>query len=295
MTRALIVIDVQESFRQRPLWQAISNPHIADDVARLVDGVRASDDLVVWVLHTEPGTGGTFDPTSGHVRFIGPLAPRDGESLGGRGQENFDLRAQGIVAAAYGATHLLADSAEVTGAPAGTRNGTLTLPGVPIPVISASEWAYDPHSEVWRPLALIEPGAEQGELTASKLGALLDSGAGTSIINKSDAARLGVTPETPGVVAVGSARGMGQKSIDSWLGPFETVDIGGEIIRNSSIRFAELLTDAAFAARGSRIATHSETQQPMLLGVDVLRAHRMLVSHSQRKIYFTYVGGAVFQ
>ena len=106
-----------------------------------------------------------------------PLAPRDGESLGGRGQENLDLRAQGIVAAAYGATHLLADSAEVTGAPAGTRNGTLTLPGVPIPVISAGEWAYDPRSEVWRPLALIEPGAEQGELTASELGALLDSGA----------------------------------------------------------------------------------------------------------------------
>ena len=106
-----------------------------------------------------------------------PLAPRDGESLGGRGQENLDLRAQGIVAAAYGATHLLADSAEVTGAPAGTRNGTLTLPGVPIPVISAGEWAYDPRSEVWRPLALIEAGAEQGELTASELGALLDSGA----------------------------------------------------------------------------------------------------------------------
>ena len=106
-----------------------------------------------------------------------PLAPRDGESLGGRGQENLDLRAQGIVAAAYGATHLLADSAEVTGAPAGTRNGTLTLPGVPIPVISAGEWAYDPRSEVWRPLALIEAGAERGELTASELGALLDSGA----------------------------------------------------------------------------------------------------------------------
>ena len=88
-----------------------------------------------------------------------------------------DLRAEGIVAAAYGATHLLTDSSDVTGEPAGTRNGTLTLPGVPIPVISAGEWAYDPHSEVWRPLALIEPGAEQGELTASELGALLDSGA----------------------------------------------------------------------------------------------------------------------
>jgi sulfate adenylyltransferase len=91
-----------------------------------------------------------------------------------------DLRAQAIVAAAYGATHLLADVSEVpdqAGSPAGAKNGTLTLPGVPIPVISAGEWAYDPRSEVWRPLALIEPGAERGELTDSELGALLDSGA----------------------------------------------------------------------------------------------------------------------
>ena len=81
MTRALIVIDVQESFRQRPLWQAISNPRIAADVARLVDGVRAAGDLVVWILHTEPGSGGTFDPASGHVRLIEPLAPRAGEPV----------------------------------------------------------------------------------------------------------------------------------------------------------------------------------------------------------------------
>jgi sulfate adenylyltransferase len=99
-----------------------------------------------------------------------PLAPR------GAGRAE-DLRAVGTVAAAYGATHLLAGSSDVTGEPPGTRNGTLTLPGVPIPVISAGEWAYDPRSEVWRPLALIEPGAERGELTASDLGALLDSGA----------------------------------------------------------------------------------------------------------------------
>ncbi|HJY01799.1 MAG TPA: adenylyl-sulfate kinase, partial [Streptosporangiaceae bacterium] len=91
-----------------------------------------------------------------------------------------DLRAQAIVAAAYGATHLLADASEVpdpAGSPGGIKNGTLALPGVPITVISAGEWAYDPRSEVWRPLALIEPGAEQGELTDSELGALLDSGA----------------------------------------------------------------------------------------------------------------------
>ncbi len=105
-----------------------------------------------------------------------PLAPRDaGPDLTNPGVA--DLRAQGIVAAAYGATHLLADSPGVTGLPAGPKNGPLALPGVPIPVISAGEWAYDPRPEVWRPLALIEPGAEQGELTDSELGALLDSGA----------------------------------------------------------------------------------------------------------------------
>jgi hypothetical protein len=32
----------------------------------------------------------------------------------------------------------------------------------------------------------------------------------------------------------------------------------------------------------------------MLLGADFLRAHRVLVSHSQRKIYFTYLGGPMF-
>jgi sulfate adenylyltransferase len=105
-----------------------------------------------------------------------PLAPRNA----GPDPSAADLRAQAITAAAYGATHLLADSRDVagmTGPAAGTKNGPLALPGVPIPVISAGEWAYDPRSEVWRPLALIEPGAEQGELTDSELGALLDSGA----------------------------------------------------------------------------------------------------------------------
>jgi sulfate adenylyltransferase len=108
-----------------------------------------------------------------------PLAPRP---AGQGGALVADLRAQGIVAAAYGATHLLAGhvlagTPGLAAGPAGGRNGTLALPGVPIPVISAGEWAYDPRPEVWRPLALIEPGAEQGELTAAELGALLDSGA----------------------------------------------------------------------------------------------------------------------
>jgi sulfate adenylyltransferase len=112
-----------------------------------------------------------------------PLAPR----RAGPHPDGTDLRAQAVVAAAYGATHLLAEPSDpaapaapadvATGSAVGRKAGPVILPGVPIPVISAGEWAYDPRSEVWRPLALIEPGTERGELTDSELGQLLDSGA----------------------------------------------------------------------------------------------------------------------
>jgi nicotinamidase-related amidase len=78
-SRALIVIDVQESFRQRPIWATISNPDIVRDVNRLVAHARQAGDLVVWVLHSEPGSGGVFDPASGFVRYQDGLAPAPGE------------------------------------------------------------------------------------------------------------------------------------------------------------------------------------------------------------------------
>ncbi|SDS17272.1 isochorismatase family protein [Agrococcus carbonis] len=81
MQTALVVIDVQESFRQQPQWASISNPAIADDVARLVEGARAAGDDVIWVLHAEPGSGGVFDPASGHVRMLEGLEPQAGEPV----------------------------------------------------------------------------------------------------------------------------------------------------------------------------------------------------------------------
>ena len=81
MTRALIVIDVQESFRARPLWETISDPKIADRVNRLVRLSRQAGDLVVWVLHSEPGSGNVFDPALGHVRLMEELERAEGEPL----------------------------------------------------------------------------------------------------------------------------------------------------------------------------------------------------------------------
>ncbi|GAA2799528.1 isochorismatase family protein [Kitasatospora paracochleata] len=81
MNTALVVIDVQESFRQRENWAAVSNPKIVEQVNRLVEAARAKGDLVVWVLHSEPGSDTVFDPARGFVRPIEGLEPAAGEPV----------------------------------------------------------------------------------------------------------------------------------------------------------------------------------------------------------------------
>jgi len=79
MRTALFVIDVQESFRQRPNWAAMSNPGIVDSINPLVETARDNGDLVVWVRHVEPGTGNVFDPARGYVEYLPGLKPLAGE------------------------------------------------------------------------------------------------------------------------------------------------------------------------------------------------------------------------
>jgi len=99
-----------------------------------------------------------------------PLAPRARPAT--------DLMARAVVAAAYGATHLLVDAAGATTA-SRPRSGEsdFDLSKLGIEILAEGEWAYDPVAEVWRPLGLIEPGMERGELSDGELAELLDSGA----------------------------------------------------------------------------------------------------------------------
>jgi sulfate adenylyltransferase len=102
-----------------------------------------------------------------------PLAPRARGSGAGRERE---LAARALIAAAYGATHLLAEGPAA--GPGGARDGAAADgPDPVIPVLPAGDWAYDPAAEVWRPLALIEQGTERDDLSADELGDLLDAGA----------------------------------------------------------------------------------------------------------------------
>jgi predicted aspartyl protease len=133
------------------------------------------------------------------------------------------------------------------------------------------------------------------KINGQSLEALLDCGTATSVLSKAAAARLGVTPETPGVIAVGSVIGVGRKSVPVYSAPLQSFAIGNETIRDTTISFGDIGTDASRVMDGSSIRYRVGTPTGMLLGVDFLKAHRVLVAHSQRKIYFTYVGGPVFE
>jgi sulfate adenylyltransferase len=107
-----------------------------------------------------------------------PLAAR-GPSAG-VGPER-ELSARVLVAAAYGASHVMVDGAPAISGGTGPAisGGTAAAdgPSMAIPVVRAGDWAYDPAAEVWRPLALIEAGTERDDLSPGELGDLLDAGA----------------------------------------------------------------------------------------------------------------------
>ena len=129
----------------------VSGP--ADVVVRPEALVRA---VSAAAKHLPPGT----------LLLPVPLAPRDVSA-----KQEVAIRA--VVAAAYGATHLLMDEADADRGRTGQEGVTFETP---IPVLPAGEWAYDRAAEVWRPLALIEPGTEQSDLAAGELEDLLDRG-----------------------------------------------------------------------------------------------------------------------
>jgi predicted aspartyl protease len=132
------------------------------------------------------------------------------------------------------------------------------------------------------------------KINGQPIRAQLDSGAAASILTLRAAAEVGLTPSTPGVVYGGRGAGIGAKPVDVWIGELQSFAIGNETIENTSIRFGDLFNDARYALAGSHVL-RSVAQHEMLLGADFLGAHRVLIAHSQHKLYFTYEGRPVFQ
>ena len=69
---ALLVVDAQESFRQRPYWSDADAPAFLDRLQALIDGAKAQAIPVVQIFHVEDT--GAFSLASGYVKTMAGLS-----------------------------------------------------------------------------------------------------------------------------------------------------------------------------------------------------------------------------
>jgi predicted aspartyl protease len=128
-------------------------------------------------------------------------------------------------------------------------------------------------------------------LNGHTVRALIDSGSSVSLLTKSVA-------DSVGVHYLGSSAevvGIGRRSLPTWIVDVQSFKLGDEVINNTQLQVAQLGKYQTMERIGSRIPVVAGTEPTMLLGMDFLRAHRVLIDNATRKMVFTYEGGPVFQ
>ena len=129
-------------------------------------------------------------------------------------------------------------------------------------------------------------------LNGHSVRAQLDSGSSISLISKAVADSVGLHYVRTGRRLAGIGRG----SLDIWVADVQTFALGDETINNTQLQVAELDKYQKIQTIRSRIPVAAPMSAPaMLLGLDFLRAHRILVDNATRKMVFTYEGGPVFE
>jgi tetratricopeptide (TPR) repeat protein/predicted aspartyl protease len=111
-----------------------------------------------------------------------------------------------------------------------------------------------------------------------KIRVTFDTGASTSMLSLAAARRVGIDPKGEAMIPAGRSIGLGRRTAATWITPVDNFEIGGERIEHTRLRVVD--TDLP--------------DSDMLIGADFFLSHRIYVSNSQRKLYFTYNGGPVF-
>jgi tetratricopeptide (TPR) repeat protein len=123
-------------------------------------------------------------------------------------------------------------------------------------------------------------------VNGQRIAILFDTGAPRSLLSLQAAERAGITTSGPGVTYVGMTGGVGPGAVKVWLASNVTFQIGGEKVEHAHLLIADLPTPP--------IGYVGDRPPDMLLGEDFFLSHRIYVAYSQKKLYFTYNGGPLF-
>ncbi|MGF6273522.1 putative aspartyl protease [Massilia sp. UYP11] len=139
----------------------------------------------------------------------------------------------------------------------------------------------------WDKDASVIPFRQHDELTANpqffvhingtRLTAMIDSGASVTTVTRRAAHRAGIDLDGPRAQRVANAHGVGRQSVDAWIARADTFRIGDATVHDPEFDVID-----------------SQLNVDVLLGVDFLRAHRVLFAMSQGKLYVSYLGGQPF-
>jgi predicted aspartyl protease len=133
------------------------------------------------------------------------------------------------------------------------------------------------------------------QVNGTELRALVDSGASSSLIDRSAARLIGLDQDESKAPTHTGAGGIGKLKVDFWIAPVTKVVLGRETIRDTRIMVASLFKASLDDQSASELSARNAFRAfEMVLGQDFLRSHRVLFARSQERFYFSYIGGPIF-
>jgi predicted aspartyl protease len=129
-------------------------------------------------------------------------------------------------------------------------------------------------------------------LNGARASATLDTGAPRTVVTPEAAARAraAVKRDTHEGETVG---GLGAYKAAAGYADFDTVGVGGEVLKHVRLQVADMFAHNRQETTG-HLAGVQANMPDLLLGLDFMRAHRLIVAPDQGVIYFTYEGGPAF-
>jgi predicted aspartyl protease len=131
------------------------------------------------------------------------------------------------------------------------------------------------------------------EINGVAMRALLDTGAAMSSIDVHAAARAGMAPPDAQTKRR-AVNGGGTHDVDSWRADVAKVVVGQETIGNTSLAVMDMWKATRHDNNDMPTAELISDEPEVVLGMDFFRSHRVLFAVSQRRFYFSHLGGAVF-
>src|ERR1019366_6632148 len=125
----------------------------------------------------------------------------------------------------------------------------------------------------------LSPPVATATVNGARIRVMFDTGSPRSMLSLAAAARARGRPSDPGVTSAGYTAGVAARSqFNIWRARFASFKLGDEEIKNTPLLIGDMQLPGV----------------DMLVGADFFLSHRVYVSNTQHKIYFTYNGGPVF-